>query len=257
MDKFIKYLIVICLSLISISFTSCEKDDDDIKSSKETYSFSGTQHFSNKWIVIKIIESSKNSRRNWYFQYDENHRPIYYEYNNKQIKYSYDGKTCTLSIRENYTSEYKEFYKGYFDDNKLIKAGWGEYLYTDVTYEGSHLIEGINGYKLTWNSKGNIIKYSDCATTFEYTDLPNRANIDFNAFLTHLGDCWCDDGSQYFTEFGWTGARTTNLISKRIDNDRYYIDFSFELDELGRPVKIQVTHNDSSDYTYYIEYMED
>ncbi len=245
---------VMLIPLFSLPIASCGSDDNDEPGSNTNngaYSFFDTQHFSKKWMVASIEAPGDYS---YSFEYDANNRPVAatkrYHNNTQKIEYAYDGNTCTLTIDWS-------TYKGHFDGNKLIKAEWDEYIITNVKYEGNRLVKGSNGYRVTWDSNGNITNYTDGGTNFTYTEILNKANIDFNMILVHiLADCWCDDGSEYFAIFGWTGMRTTNLISTRLDQDGDHYEYSYLLDELGRPVEIQIIENDETPIKYIISYVE-
>lgn len=247
------------IPLLSIVPTSCsdsedEPNQDSSSSSKEeeeeAYTFSQTQNFSKKLMVESIKRDGYDS---YIFEYDAKNQPIIIS-PNAYAHYQYDGSTCTFSTRY-------DTFKGYFDGNKLIKAEWSYHTITNVTYEGEHLVKGSNGYRLTWNADGNITDYSAWGMKFTYTEIPNKANIDFNMIIIpDLAECWCDDGSKYFTIFGWTGARTANLISTRHDRDGDQYEFSYNIDELGRPIEIDaVTYTDKGnrfDHKYTITYIE-
>lgn len=237
------------IPLISLTFTSCgdNTDEPDVTpTQKGTYSFYETQNFSKKWMVSSI----KRGKSTYSFEYDAKNRPVSINLWGKNIQFSYNGNSCTLS-------KSGETFKGYFEGKKLIKAEWGEYTITNIVYDGDHLVKGSNGYRLTWDSNGNISRYSDEGMNLTYTEIPNKANIDFNMILASLlAECWCDDGSEYFTIFGWTGARTTNLLSSRLDKDGYHYEFSYIVDNLGRPIEIQEKENDKAPVKYVIEYVE-
>jgi len=253
MAKLFKWLMVMTIPLLSTTLTSCSDSEDEPSqdSSKEMYTFSQTQTFSKKWMVESITE---NGNVRYAFEYDANNQPVSASIRSNNIQYSYEGSTCTFT-------KDGDKYKGYFNGNKLMKAEWDEYTITNVTYEGDHLVKGSNGYRLTWDSNGNITNYSDQGMSFTYTDILNKTNIDFNMIVASLlADCWCDDGSEFFTIFGWTGARTTNLISTRQDRDGYHYDFSYIVDELGRPIEIDVVEytdrGNRYDDKYIITYIE-
>ncbi len=237
------------IPLFSLPIASCGSDDNDEPGSNTNngaYSFFDTQHFSKKWMVASIEAPGKR----YSFEYDTNNRPIEGTVRSNNISYAYDGNTCT------FTNDW-DTYKGYFDGKKLIKAEWDEYIITNVQYEGNRLVKGSNGYRVTWDANGNITNYTDGGINLTYTEIPNKANIDFNMILVSImADCWCDDGSEYFTIFGWTGMRTTNLISTRFDQDGDKYEFSYLLDELGRPVEIQEIENDKAPIKYVISYVE-
>lgn len=244
---------VMLIPLFSLPITSCGSDDNDEPGTNTTngaYTFFDTQHFSKKWMVASI--EAPGAR--YSFEYDANNRPVAATVRSYNISYAYDGNTCTFT---RYYGPDKEYFKGYFDGKKLIKAEWDEYIITNVQYEGNRLVKGSNGYRVTWDSNGNITNYTDGGMNLTYTEIPNKANIDFNMILVSiLADCWCDDGSEYFTIFGWTGMRTTNLISTRLDRDGDNYEFSYSLDELGRPVEIQKIENDKTPIKYVISYVE-
>jgi len=257
--KLFKWLMVLLIPLFSLTLTSCgddDKDESEASTGNSTYTFSNTQHFSRQWMVSEI---EKNGKVSYSFEYDANNCPIAVTRGSgifsSEILYSYVGNICTYTNTEN--DGYSYSYKGYFDGNKLIKAEWDEYTITNVTYDGNHLVKGSNGYKLTWDSKGNITYYSDEGMNFTYTEIPNKTNVDFNMICESLlADCWCDDGSKYFTIFGWTGARTANLISTRLDRDGDHDEFSYILDEIGRPIEIQKIKNGGAPIKYVISYVE-
>lgn len=253
MATLMKWQIVTLIPLFGLTFTSCSDDkdepDENADKDKGTYSFFDAQHFSKQWMVSEIKADGKVR---YSFEYDANNRPAEIAVRSWNISYSYDGNICTFTSKDGYY-----FFKGYFESNKLIKAEWDEYTVTNVTYDGNHLVKGSNGYRLTWDSNGNITNYIDQGMNFTYSEIPNKANVDFNMIIVSpLVDCWCDDGSEFFTIFGWTGARTTNLISSRHDSDGYHYEFSYTLDELGRPVEIQRVGNDRVPFNYVISYVE-
>lgn len=259
MAKLLKWLMVTVIPLLSIVLASCTHSEDEPNqgSAKDVYTFNKTKEFSKKWMVSTI--SFNGGITNYTFEYDAENRPskviTYYralEYI-YECEYLYDGETCTV-----------DDFKGYFDGNKLLKAERDRYTITHVSYDGDHLVRGSNQYVLTWDSNGNITNYSDGPLKFTYSEILNKANIDFNMFVEgSLRDCWCDDGSEVFTRFGWTGARTKNLISTSNCPTPYGYrnDVSYTVDNLGRPIEIGVFVYEHSgelrrSYKYTITYME-
>lgn len=244
MRTLLKWKKVVFITLVCLIMTSCGKEEPSVNNSM--YSLFDMQHFSKKWMVAHIQE---NGRVVYSFEYDSINRPTEAYIYGQNYLYNYEGNTCT------YTS-YGDKYKGYFDGNKLIKAEWDKYTITNITYDGNHLIMGSNGGRLTWDSHGNITHYNDGRINFTYTKILNNANVDFNMVLSSLlSKCWDDDGSKYFTIFGWTGARTSNLLShldREVGNNS---DFSYTLDGLGRPVEI-IEDNQGDTYKYTINYVE-
>lgn len=255
MAKIKKWLPVMLIPLLGLTITSCGSEDDEPDNNenkgKEVYSFFNTQNFSKKWMVSEIKINGKIRDT---FEYDSKNRPIAIG-GLREEPYTYNDteNSCT------FTESWGDTYTGYFEGSKMIKAEWDDYTITNVKYDGGHLVRGSNRYILTWDSNGNITNYSDCGMSFTYTEIPNKTNIDFNMMLEgNLADCWDDDGSNRFTVFGWTGARTTNLIAScRYTDSTTHREYTYKLDDIGRPIEIQEVGSNNVPIIYTISYVED
>lgn len=105
-----------------------------------------------------------------------------------------------------------------------------------------------------WN-KGNLAQVSKGKYdlhTFKYSEVENKANIDFNSMF---GLLW--DFGTTFDLVGLTGFRTRNLIAEHYDDSYDETDTAvYYTDDDGYVVKAEITYDDGSIDTYTIEYVE-
>lgn len=264
------------LAVMSAALTGCSDDDDNTpgggsSSESSTYTIDKPSAFPKTLMVASISKGRKKEGSSWTpsivytFTYDADNLPSQFreEWGSggwKAVDYKWDGDSCRLTETSFGTSK-PSSYKGFFKDNLLVKAKWDGYTVTSVSFdEQGRLVRGSNRYTLTWDSEGNITRYSDGNQVYTYTNLPNRANVDFNLFLESccLEDAWDDDGSQYFAYFGWTGVRTANLmesITRYGDESSEYGDrnITYTTDALNRVVAIDL-ENYTSTNVYYPHY---
>lgn len=244
------------LTLLSVSlcigFTSCSDDDDN-------------QGGDNSYRSDAIVESILVNGRTYYqFSYDESGNiseinkgngssySLTFNGNQLSIDDTDDGTAiCTLSGGRVSKIDYSDVY-GYI---------------CTLKYAGSHLSQG-DFYTLTWDGN-KIVKITENEqgyyeeNTYEYSDIDNNANIDFNIIVSARMDDLVDD------EYGWipstiglTGTRTDKLISKEIcysketgyGEDTIEYTYDYDIDSQHRVIKITKFRDSELYDTYEIVY---
>ena len=242
----------IILSAFMPFISSCSDDDDN--------QGGGGNDYRKDAIVESILV---NGRTYYQFSYDEQGNISAIYKNGSTYQLSLNGNQ--LSINNGYSDAVCSLSGG-----RISNIDYIEYEYNNtLKYAGNHLSKGAF-YSLTWNGN-QIVKtiendgdyYEE--KSYEYSDINNNANIDFNIIVSQRMDALADD------DFGWivsaiglTGTRTDKLISKETcyenevgygsDTDIYSYDY--DIDAQQRVIKITKTRNGNIDDTYEIIYSE-
>lgn len=152
-----------------------------------------------------------------------------------------------------------------YDENGYVKSGTrivrsgSENEYTDTAeWEDGNLVKACMGSSVGEPDKTTaVMKYNNP----DYVNTPT-INVDLNYLIcsTEWLDCLMMDGL-YLQPFGYMGKRSALYMTE--ERDMYsgdYYTYTYDYDELGRPVTIhKVRHTDdtyyvSEEYTYTITY---
>lgn len=254
--------------LLTIASTSCNNDNEpsDLPqdNNKIIYSINPTD-FPRNLIITSIdrinIDANGTERKGstTEFEYDSNNRVVYVKSplgGSYAHQYTWSENTCTVDDIGRNGNTYGNPYKGTFENSLLATAEWGKNTIQGV-YDNGRLS------KLNWNTDGNIESYENGRYRYTYSNLENCYNVDLNIFLaTELRNAWDDDGSSSFTCLGYTGVRTSNLISAVDDTSNIEKDeIEYKMDTTGRIETITRTeYNEDGSVdkkcVYTIKYME-
>lgn len=246
MNKIYK-LTPIILSVFMPFISSCSDDDDD--------QGGGGNNYRQDAIVESIY---KNGRTYYQFSYDESGNISEIDKSGNAYQLDLDGNQ--LSINDGYYNAVCSLSGG-----RVSKIDYGDDWILTLKYAGSHLSQGCF-YALTWNGNQiakiteNVDGYYE-ENTYEYSDIDNNANIDFNIIVSARMDAMVDD------EWGWipsvmglTGTRTDKLISQEScsDNEGWSAEYTYDydVDALQRVIKITTYRNGGVYDVYEISYTD-
>lgn len=237
----------IILSVFMPFISSCSDDDDN-------------QGGGNNYRQDAIVESILvNGRTCYQFEYDEQGNISAVSRYSRRNELTLNGDQ--LIILGDYHDAICSISGGrisniYYDD---------EYEYNNhLKYTGNHLSKG-DFYYITWNGN-QIVKtienengYDIQENSYEYSDLDNNANIDFNIIVSQMEYLVDDEDGWIVSAIGLTGTRTDKLISKETiyyneDGDYGYYSYDYDVDAQQRVIKITKTRNGNIYNTYEVIY---
>ena len=228
---FLSFGLLLTVSLATVVFNSCGKDDDSGNGSNNYYS-DGKRI--SKFLFYGYPKSEINLGQpsyEWNFSYDDNGRISKYTEDNRVYDYTY--KSDMIEVRRSGEDKDDYRYSTYLLNEKgFVKDDGGVYTYNNnnemIKVVNTH--KGVNTTNIVWAS-GNMIRVEEGKyyCTIEYTDKENKAGV--SEFLIRPG-----------LQFGLPFGKRTKNLPLRIEEDNGYSNtvaiFDYEFDGDGYVTKI-------------------